>query len=48
MSNFWLKFIITEAIGAAEAFVAVSNIKPALKTALEKLIADGQAVIASI
>ena len=48
MSNFWLKFIITEAIGAAEAFVQVSNLKPALKVALEKLIADGQVVIAAI
>jgi hypothetical protein len=48
MSNFWLQFIIQEAIGVAEAFISMSTIKPALKTALEKLIADGQAVIAAI
>jgi hypothetical protein len=48
MKSFWLKFVIEEAIGIAEAFISISNIKPALKTALEKLITDGQAVIAAI
>lgn len=48
MSTFWLSFIITEAIGVAEAFVSISSIKPSLKTALINLIAAGQAVITAI
>lgn len=48
MSTFWLQFIITEAIGVAQAFVGMSNIKPGLKAALENLISAGQAVVAAI
>lgn len=48
MNNFWITFIVTEAVGVAQAYVAVSNIKPGLKTALEGLIAAGQNVIAAI
>lgn len=48
MSNFWLNFVITEAIGVAQIFVQASNLKPQLKAALENLITAGQAVIAAI
>jgi hypothetical protein len=48
MSSFWLRFVIQEAIGLAEVFIQSSNLTPALKVALEKLIADGQAVIAAL
>ena len=48
MSTFWLSFIITEAIGVAEAFISLSSIKPGLKTALENLISAGQAVVTAI
>lgn len=46
MSNFWLSFIITEAVGVAEAFVSISTVSPPLKAALENLITAGQAVVA--
>lgn len=48
MSTFWLTFVIQEAIGVAEAFVAISGIKPGLKAALENLISAGQATILAI
>ena len=48
MNTFWLTFIIQEAIGVAEAFVAISSIKPGLKAALENLIAAGNGVITAI
>ena len=48
MNTFWLTFIIQEAIGVAEAFVAISSIKPGLKAALENLIVAGNGVIAAI
>lgn len=48
MSTFWLSFIVTEAVGVAQAFVMISSIKPGLKAALEQLIASGQAVVAAI
>lgn len=48
MSTFWLSFIITEAVGVAQAFVMVSNIKPGLKAALEQLIVAGNGVVAAI
>lgn len=48
MSTFWLSFIVTEAIGVAQAFISVSSIKPGLKTALENLITAGQGVIVAI
>jgi hypothetical protein len=48
MSKFWLQFIITEAVGVAQAFVGISSINPALKTALENLISAGQSVIAAL
>jgi len=41
MNSFWLKFIIIEAVGVAEAFASASNIPPGVKTALEKFIAAG-------
>lgn len=48
MNTFWLTFIIQEAIGVAEAFVAISSIKPGLKAALENLIVAGNGVITAI
>lgn len=48
MSNFWLKFIVNEAIGVAEAFILSTSIKPGLKTALANLIVAGQSVIDAI
>jgi hypothetical protein len=48
MTSFWLKFAIQESVSLAEVFIQSSSLKPALKTALEKLIADGQAVIAAL
>ena len=48
MSTFWLQFIITEAVGVAQAFIGMSGMKPGLKTALENLISSGQAVVAAI
>jgi len=48
MGTFWLNFAVTEAISLAESFVNQSNLKPGLKTALEKLIEAGQAVVAAI
>jgi len=48
MNTFWLGFIIQEAIGVAQAFVAVSSIRPGLKNALEKLIISGQEAIIAI
>lgn len=48
MSTFWLTFVIQEAIGVAQAFVAISTIKPGLKAALENLITSGNAVIIAI
>lgn len=48
MSSFWISFIITEAVGVAQAFVATSNIKPGIKAALENLIQAGTAAIAAI
>lgn len=48
MTTFWLNFVITEAIGVAQAFVGMSNIKPGLKASLEILISAGQGVITAI
>ena len=48
MSTFWIQFIITEAIGVAQAFVQLSTISPTLKAALESFIAAGQNVIAAL
>lgn len=48
MSKFWLQFIITEAVGVAQAFVGLSSANPTLKAALENLISAGQAVIAAL
>ena len=48
MTTFWLSFIITEAVGVAEAFVQISSLRPGLKAALENLILAGQAVVAAI
>lgn len=48
MTTFWLSFIVTEAIGVAQAFLSISNIKPGLKLALENLISSGQGVIQAI
>ena len=48
MNTFWLQFVIVEAVGVAQAFVGVSNIKPGLKAALENLISAGQAVVLAI
>ncbi len=48
MGNFWLNFVITEAVTVASAFIDGSNIKPGLKAALEKLIAGGNEVVAAI
>lgn len=46
--SFWLQFAIQEVITLAEAFVSQSNLKPGLKVSLEKLIVDGQTVIAAL
>lgn len=48
MSTFWISFIITEAVGVASAFVAISNLKPGLKAALEAFILSGNNVVAAI
>lgn len=48
MSTFWLQFIVTEAIGVAQAFISISTIKPGLKAALENLISAGQATVLAI
>ena len=48
MCTFWITFVIQEAIGIAQAFVAISSIKPGEKTALENLITAGQAAITAI
>jgi hypothetical protein len=48
MNSFWLTFIITEAVGVAEAFVNASNLKPAVKAALEKFILAGTELLAAI
>ena len=47
MSNFWLKFAITEAVTVAQAFAA-STTNTKLKVALDALIAAGQAVLAEV
>ncbi len=48
MSSFWLTFIINEALAAAEAFIASSGLKPAVKSALSKFIAAGTALLTAI
>ena len=48
MSVFLVQLFVTEAVGIAQAFIGISNIKPGLKAALENLIVAGQAVIAAI
>ncbi len=48
MNSFWLTFIITEAVGVASAFVNASNLKPAVKAALEKFILAGNELVTAI
>lgn len=45
---FWVTFLIQTALGALTAYVAGSKLSPAVKTAAEKLITDGNALIALI
>jgi hypothetical protein len=44
MNTFWIAFLISQAVAAAQAFVIVSGLKPAVKSALLKFIAAGQAL----
>ncbi len=44
MNTFWIAFLISQALVAAEAFLATSSLNPALKAVLEKFIAAGQAL----
>ncbi len=44
MNTFWIAFLISEAVSAAQAFVLVSGLKPAVKAALLKFIAAGQSL----
>lgn len=48
MSKFWLTFIVTEALNVLGAFIASGKMTPAQKTAAEKLIADGEAFLATL
>jgi hypothetical protein len=48
MSTFWITFIVTEAVGVAEAFVASSGLKPNVKAALEAFIAAGSNLVREI
>ena len=48
MSKFWLNFIVTEALNVLSAFISGGKMTPAQKTAAEKLIADGEAFIATL
>jgi hypothetical protein len=44
MNSFWIAFIVNQAVAAAEAFIATSKLNPAVKAALGKFIAAGQAL----
>ena len=47
--NFWLVFAIQEAVTIATAFIMASNaLTPEQKVAAEKLVADGQALLATL
>jgi len=48
MNTFWLNFIVTEAIGVAQAFLSMSGLSSELKTALSNLIESGHAVTGAI
>lgn len=50
MNQFWITFVVTEAIGVAQAYVAVAvaNNRPNFKAALEGLINAGNAVIIAL
>jgi hypothetical protein len=48
MTNFWLEFIVSEALAVAEAFVGLSTIPVPLKNALTQFIAAGEAVITEL
>ena len=43
--SFWVQFAIQEAIVVAQLVVQDSSLSPAQKAALEKFIADGQALL---
>lgn len=48
MGKFWIQFAITEAVGAAQAYMSVSSINPELKASLQALIAAGQDVLSKL
>lgn len=50
MSTFILQLVVTEAVGLAQAFiqVALSAKRPNLASALENLVAAGQATVLAI
>lgn len=48
MSTFWITFVVNQALGVAQIFIGTSNLKPAMKAALAKFIAAGQALVAAL
>lgn len=48
MSKFWITFIVNEALQVVAAFIAGGKMTPAQKAAAEKLIADGEAFVATL
>ncbi len=48
MGNFWIKFVIDEALAVVGAFIASSKLNPAQKAAAEKLVADGEAFLQTL
>jgi hypothetical protein len=44
MNTFWITFLVGQAVAVAQSFIATSGLKPAVKSALIKFIAAGQAL----
>ena len=47
-TTFWISFVVSEALGVAEAFIALSTIPPGIKAALTGFITAGNALITAI
>lgn len=48
MSKFWITFIINEAMAVLGAYIASSKLTDVQKAAAEKLVADGEAFLATL
>jgi hypothetical protein len=48
MSNFWIKFVINEALAVVGAFIGGSKLSPAQQTAAEALVTAGSNLLANL